>query len=164
MKKFFLPNGTITEFDGDLDLYNHYAVEFTPEQYAFALANPTATVNEIKVCQMYTPPVENLDDLKAKKLAELDKFYSDFSAANFDVVASGFITNGFEAGLPKCSALMMWTFNYYNEKSTTENEIKNATTTNDLYAITFKNPINKPFTVYEASTEYAEYITNKNNQ
>lgn len=50
--------------------------ELTTEQYEFWQANPTATVQEVKNCQLnppYIPPVPSLSELKENAIDEIDK-------------------------------------------------------------------------------------------
>lgn len=49
-------------------------IPFTEEQLAFYEANPTASVEEIKKCEMKTVPALTLTQVKARKINEIDMY------------------------------------------------------------------------------------------
>ena len=64
----------VRELAVDTELFAMYK-EMTDEQVAFYLANPTASVAEVKRCELYPIPVEpTLDEVKASAIEELSEY------------------------------------------------------------------------------------------
>lgn len=71
-------------------------VELTDEQREFYLANPTATVNEVKQCHLDpppTPPDPDIDEVREQALNDLKFMYADKMGRYSDLQVVGAISS-----------------------------------------------------------------------
>lgn len=80
--KYYIYNNKeikIREQAVDTDLFTQY-IEMTVSQVAFYLANPNASIDEIKNCQLLpTPPLPTLEDVKKLAISRLSQLSLDTS-------------------------------------------------------------------------------------